>query len=90
MKTDWAYEGACHPDKNQGTHLTSLFYPDQEYEYGSEEYNAECAATVAAYCEGCPVRAECHAYAVETGQEWGIWGGEDFTRQPAQRKRNRR
>lgn len=28
-----------------------------------------------AICRICPVRAECLAYAVRTGQEYGIWGG---------------
>lgn len=86
---EWAYEGRCHPSKNGGTTLTALFYPDQEYEYGTEEYHAEAAATVAAYCVGCPVRQQCHDYAVRTEQEYGIWGGEDFTRPPDNRKRKR-
>ena len=28
-----------------------------------------------AVCRGCPVRAECLGYAVQTAQEHGIWGG---------------
>lgn len=28
-------------------------------------------------CETCPVRAECLRYAIETHQEYGIWGGLD-------------
>lgn len=26
-------------------------------------------------CSGCPIKAECFRYAVETGQKAGIWGG---------------
>jgi len=26
-------------------------------------------------CAGCPVRAECLAYAIEADEEFGIWGG---------------
>jgi WhiB family transcriptional regulator, redox-sensing transcriptional regulator len=26
-------------------------------------------------CRGCPVRAECLSYAMQTGQDHGIWGG---------------
>ncbi len=26
-------------------------------------------------CAGCPVREPCAAYAVATGQLWGVWGG---------------
>jgi WhiB family redox-sensing transcriptional regulator len=28
-----------------------------------------------AICRGCPVRAECLSYAVQTSQGHGIWGG---------------
>ena len=28
-----------------------------------------------AVCQGCPVRAECLNYAVQTAQQHGIWGG---------------
>jgi WhiB family redox-sensing transcriptional regulator len=28
-----------------------------------------------AVCAGCPVLAECRAYALETGQRFGVWGG---------------
>jgi WhiB family transcriptional regulator, redox-sensing transcriptional regulator len=28
-----------------------------------------------AVCRGCPVRAECLSYAVQTAQDYGIWGG---------------
>jgi len=26
-------------------------------------------------CEGCPVRTECLAFALDTGQHFGVWGG---------------
>lgn len=26
-------------------------------------------------CDGCDVKAQCLAYALETGQRFGIWGG---------------
>jgi WhiB family transcriptional regulator, redox-sensing transcriptional regulator len=29
-------------------------------------------------CMACPLRAACHAYAVKTGQHYGIWGGVNF------------
>ena len=28
-----------------------------------------------AVCDGCPVQAECLAYAIATGQQHGVWGG---------------
>ncbi|WP_405554288.1 WhiB family transcriptional regulator [Streptomyces sp. NBC_01171] len=30
-------------------------------------------------CAGCPLLAACEAYAVASGQVWGVWGGRDFT-----------
>jgi hypothetical protein len=35
----------------------------------------EAEADALAMCRLCPVRAACLAYAVETGQVFGIWGG---------------
>jgi len=26
-------------------------------------------------CQGCPVQTECLAYALDSGSEWGVWGG---------------
>ena len=33
-----------------------------------------------ALCEGCPLKAECLAGAVERAEPWGVWGGEIFER----------
>jgi hypothetical protein len=35
------------------------------------------AAECRALCAGCPVRAQCLAEALGTGEAWGIWGGLD-------------
>ncbi len=32
-------------------------------------------AAAKAVCRGCPVRAECLRYAMQTAQDHGIWGG---------------
>lgn len=29
-------------------------------------------------CGGCPVRTECLAAALERGEKYGVWGGEEF------------
>lgn len=44
-----------------------------------------------AVCEGCPVRPECLAYALDRREEWGIWGGYTaHERQALLRRRRRR
>ena len=38
-------------------------------------WDAKGAEVAIAICEGCPVRAECLEYALEHGEDQGIWGG---------------
>ncbi|MDF1594847.1 MAG: WhiB family transcriptional regulator [Acidimicrobiia bacterium] len=45
-----------------------LFFPVNE----AEKSFVNAAKAV---CAGCPVKADCLAYAIETGQTEGIWGG---------------
>lgn len=44
-----------------------LFYPAGE---NSEEYER-----ARAICDGCPVKAECLGFALDTGERYGMWGG---------------
>ena len=30
-------------------------------------------------CPGCPVRRHCRDTAIAVGEQWGVWGGHDFT-----------
>lgn len=46
----------------------SVFFPPTD----AERAMVRAAKAV---CDGCPVQADCLAYAVETGQTEGIWGG---------------
>jgi WhiB family redox-sensing transcriptional regulator len=41
----------------------------------SEAANGPEAIKAKRYCEICPARTDCLAYALKTGQEWGVWGG---------------
>jgi WhiB family transcriptional regulator, redox-sensing transcriptional regulator len=67
---------------------TELFFPA-----GSTGKAIDQASEAKLVCAGCPVRARCLEYALETGQE-GIWGGmtEDERRslKRAQQRRRRR
>lgn len=42
-----------------------------------------------AVCAACPVRAECLAFALETHQDYGIWGGCDDDERRALRRERR-
>jgi hypothetical protein len=32
-------------------------------------------------CFGCPLLKQCYDFAVESKQEWGVWGGINFTKE---------
>ena len=49
-----------------------LFFP-----LSSTGRGAADAQRAKAICAGCPVRQRCLAFALATGQEFGIWGGYD-------------
>lgn len=49
---------------------TDLFFTDAD------------TAKALTFCRGCPVQAQCEAYALDHGQVWGVWGGTT----PQQRK----
>lgn len=57
--------------------------PTRFFPAGDDAAEVERAKAV---CSGCPVREECLAYAIETHQTHGIWGG----RTPRERRRIRR
>lgn len=47
-----------------------LFFPDR---HGRPDKKAAAAAI--SICGRCPVIAECGAYRLEVGAEWGVWAG---------------
>ncbi len=59
MSGDWNDRSACGPDD------LATFYA----------YDGATQAKAKAICAGCPVREECLAYALNTKQPEGIWGG---------------
>lgn len=63
---DWQEQGAC-----RGANPSLFFAPDHESSH--QRRFRETAAK--AVCAHCPVRNICHAYALQTGEVYGIWGG---------------
>lgn len=61
---DWRHSAAC-----AGTN-TDLFFP-----VGSRPSALAAANHARALCTTCSVRPDCLTYALDTGQEDGIWGG---------------
>lgn len=73
---DWTEKAAC---KGQPR---DVFFP---------EPGTSAATRAREICVGCPIRRECLEFAIETRQEYGIWGGMNAgERQLFENKRARR
>lgn len=62
--TDWRTRAAC------GNEDPDLFFPN-----GTTSIAVDQAEEAKAVCRRCPVAGQCLGWALETGQESGIWGG---------------
>ena len=73
--------GAC-----KGEDPNLFFGPDAEFVSARQVREAKAKAV----CAGCPVRDACLAYALDTGEAYGIWGGlsEDERRAILRRQRS--
>ncbi|NBU23917.1 MAG: WhiB family transcriptional regulator [Actinobacteria bacterium] len=49
-----------------------LFYPE---DFPDPEHRAIATRTAKKVCQQCPIIEQCFEYALETNQEFGIWGG---------------
>jgi WhiB family transcriptional regulator, redox-sensing transcriptional regulator len=63
---DWQERGSC-----RGENPSLFFAPDHESPH-QRRLRETAAKTI---CSRCPVRTACRAYALETGELYGIWGG---------------
>jgi WhiB family redox-sensing transcriptional regulator len=64
---EWADEANCR------TLDAEIFFPEDERGMPSnKQEDYELASTI---CRRCNVRAHCTAFALETDQRWGMWGG---------------
>ena len=68
----WRHQAACRTEEPE------LFFP-----IGTGEPALGQVAEAKSVCRGCPVVGKCLAWALETGQNSGVWGGmsEDERRQ---------
>ena len=62
-----------------------FFGPDAEFVTARQQREAAAKAI----CAGCPVRLECLAYALDTSQAYGIWGGANEDERRAMRRQRR-
>jgi WhiB family redox-sensing transcriptional regulator len=71
----WYGDAAC------ASHEAELFFPPSDVPGASQKAKTICA--------GCPVREECLAFALETAQSEGVWGGMDAGERRRLRRRTR-
>jgi len=76
---DWRYEAACLDEDPE------LFFP-----IGNTGPAIPQIAKATAICAGCPVSQECLRWALDTGQDAGIWGGLPEDERRALKRRNAR
>ena len=65
---DWAARSLCRQLAAQGEVDLDLWFPPSE---GADQPWVKKAKRI---CRSCPVRPECLAYALQRGEEYGIWG----------------
>lgn len=63
-KVDWRHRAACRDEDPE------LFFP-----VGTTGPDADKIETAKAVCRSCTVTSECLSWALDTGQDAGVWGG---------------
>ncbi|KOT54116.1 MULTISPECIES: WhiB family transcriptional regulator [Streptomyces] len=76
---EWWEQAACLDEDPE------LFFP-----VGVTGPAAQQQADAKAVCRQCPVTSECLEWALETGQNYGIWGGTDEEERRKLRSRRQR
>jgi WhiB family redox-sensing transcriptional regulator len=74
---DWRHRAACLNEEPE------LFFP-----IGHKGSAAAQIEEAKAVCRRCDVREECLAWALESGQDYGVWGGLSEDERRAQKRRN--
>lgn len=84
---DWRHRGACRDEDPE------LFFPVGRDDVGPNRLQV---AEAKAVCRRCPVMSRCRAWALATGEPYGVWGGmsaderAELTHKRAKVLRNRR
>jgi WhiB family transcriptional regulator, redox-sensing transcriptional regulator len=76
---DWRHRAACRDEDPE------LFFP-----VGTSGPALSQVAEAKAVCTRCPVTASCLAWALESGQDAGVWGGMSEDERRALKRRNAR
>lgn len=76
---DWHTAAACLTEDPE------LFFPE-----GTKGPSERQAAVAKSVCELCPVKAPCLEWALESGAEYGVWGGLDEVERRALKRRRAR
>lgn len=76
---NWVHDARCREEDPE------LFFP-----VGSTGPAAEQVATAKGVCIACTVRGACLEWALTTGQDSGIWGGQSEEERRAIRRQRRR
>ena len=77
---DWRDKAACKDADPE------LFFPASKSELDQER----AKDTIARYCIGCAVIADCLDYAINKGEDSGIWGGQTESQRLASKRRAQR
>jgi len=84
LATDWRDQARC-----LGLPV-DLFFPPFEEEDPSGQEAKRLIAEAKKVCASCSVRLECLEYALETRQEYGVWGGTTSLERKRIRRQRRR
>ncbi|MFC5290975.1 WhiB family transcriptional regulator [Actinokineospora guangxiensis] len=76
---DWRHRAACRDEDPE------LFFP-----VGTSGPALSQVAEAKAVCTRCPVTASCLAWALDSGQDAGVWGGMSEDERRALKRRNAR
>ncbi|MFJ8145999.1 WhiB family transcriptional regulator [Streptomyces sp. NPDC096048] len=60
---------------------------DDRVFYANGKHAREQVKAARQVCAGCPVRRQCAAFAIQTGEKWGVWGG--MSQQQLRQRRRR-